>query len=169
MDNTLDSLHLLAEVTTSFVAFAVIVASIRVTFGAKLEPFQKLLVHFFTESGMLTVTFALLAIVLYDFWPDELRVATITTWYAFLMIAAYLPWYIRRRRVINAPTPLISLVNIIFWITWVIVLGLTLTELFWLPSLAIISALTFWGLFSATIIFISFLGNFLGVAHEDDA
>ena len=166
MDNTLDSLYLLAEVTTAFVAFAVIVASIRVTFGAKLEPFQKLLVHFFSESGMLTVTFALTAIVLYNFLPDEVRVARITTWYAFLMIAGYLVWYIRRRKQINAPTPLLSLLNIILWISWVIILGLTLTELFWLPSLAIIAALTFWGLFSATIIFISFLGDFLDVTNE---
>ena len=167
MANPLSALIVLAEVLVAFVAFAVIVASIRVTFGQKLTPFQLLLVHFFTESGMLAMSFPLLAIVLYQFWPDELRVATITTWYSFLMILAYLAYYLRRRIKIKAPTPILSLLNIVVWVVWVTILGITLTEKFWLPSLALIAALTFWGLISAAVIFISFLSEFLGGDHSN--
>ncbi|RZW13083.1 MAG: hypothetical protein EX260_11705 [Desulfobulbaceae bacterium] len=158
---------MLAEVLTAFVAFAVIVASVRVTLGDSLTPFEMLLVHFFTESGMLAASFPLLAIVLYQFWPDELKVATITTWYAFLLIMAYLVYYIRRRKKINAPTPLLSMLNIILWCVWVVILGVTLTQAYWLPSLALISALTLWGLFSAAMIFISFLSSFLSTKKPD--
>jgi len=168
MDNPLDALIVLAEVLAAFVAFAVIVASVRVTFGDKLTPFQLLLVHFFTESGMLAMSFPLLAIVLYQFWPDELRVATITTWYSFLMILAYWITYLRRRIRIKAPTPVLSLVNMILWVAWVVILGITLTEIYWLPSLALIAALTLWGLVSAAIIFVSFLSEFLGGNSTND-
>jgi hypothetical protein len=168
MGSSLDALALLAEITAAFVAFAVIVASIRVTFGTKLEPFQLLLVHFFTESGMLTVTFPLVAIVLYQFFPDESVVATLTNWYAFLMIFAYLLFYLRRRRKVSSSVPFLSMLNIILWVIWVIVLGIALTNYFWQPSLALISALTFWGLFSATVIFISFLSTFLTVDDSDN-
>ncbi len=161
MPNPLSALIVLAEILVAFVAFAVIVASIRVTYGQKLTAFQLLLVHFFTESGLLAMSFPLLAIVLYQFWPDELRVATITTWYALLMILVYLAYYLRRRIKIKASTPMLSLLNIILWIVWVAILGLTLTEIYWLPSLALIAALTFWGLVSAAVIFISFLTAFL--------
>ena len=168
MVNPLSALIVLAEVLVAFVAFAVIVASIRVTFGQKLTPFQLLLVHFFTESGLLAMSFPLLAIVLYQFWPDEMRVATITTWYSFLMILAYLVYYLRRRRRIKAPTPILSLLNIVLWIVWVAVLGITLTEIYWQPSLALVAALTFWGLISAAIIFISFLSAFLQANTSND-
>jgi len=169
MDNPLDALIVLAEVLAAFVAFAVIVASLRVTFGEKLTPFQSLLVHFFTESGMLATSFALLAIVLYQFWPDELRVATITTWYAFVMILVYWVSYLRRRRKINAPTPLLSLLNIILWVVWIAILGVTLTKIYWLPSLALVAALTLWGLFSAAMIFISFLSSFINANSSESS
>lgn len=48
MESSLGTLSLLAEILTAFVAFAAIVASLRVNFGAALAPFQKLLVQFFT-------------------------------------------------------------------------------------------------------------------------
>jgi len=168
MDNPLDALIVLAEVLAAFVAFAVIVASVRVTFGDKLTPFQLLLVHFFTESGMLAMSFPLLAIVLYQFWPDELRVATITTWYSFIMILTYWVAYLRRRIRIKAPTPFLSLVNMILWVAWVVILGITLLEVYWLPSLALIAALTLWGLVSAAIIFVSFLSEFLGENNDNE-
>ena len=60
LERELATLTILAEVTIAFVAFSAIVASLRVTLGKKLTKFQNLLVHFFTESGMLAVSAALL-------------------------------------------------------------------------------------------------------------
>jgi len=118
---------------------------------------------------MLATSFALLAIVLYQFWPDELRVATITTWYAFVMILVHWVSYLRRRRKIIAPTPLLSLLNIILWVVWIAILGVTLTKMYWLPSLALVAALMLWGLFSAAIIFISFLSSFVNANSSESS
>ena len=169
MNDTLDVLLTLAEITVVFVAFAVIVAAIRITFGEKLARYQILLVHFFTEGGMLVASFALVTVVLYQFFPDELHAATIATWYCLLTIAAYLLTYLYRRGEIKAPTPLLSVLNIAVWFIWVIVLALTLSELFWLPSFAIIAGLTLWGLASTTIIFISFLNAILDIGNASGA
>ena len=60
MEENFNTLTLLAEVTTAFVAFSAIAGSLRVTLGEKLTEFQNLLIHLFTESGMLVVSIALL-------------------------------------------------------------------------------------------------------------
>ena len=68
MEHEFNTLTILAEITIAFVTFSAIVASLRVTLGKMLTPFQSLLVHFFTESGMLNVSVALLPLVLWGFW-----------------------------------------------------------------------------------------------------
>jgi len=156
------TLNILAEVTTAFVAFAVIVASIRLTIGQELTPFQKLLVHFFTESGLLAVSICLLPGVLWRVWPDESIVATWTTWYTLTMGFTYMCFYLRHRMRIKAPTPLASALVVLGWFIWFSVLGITLTGIFWQPSLAIITLICFWGLCSSTLIFVSFLSSFIG-------
>ena len=161
MEYDTSAIILLAEISIAFVAFAVIVASIRVSYGAKLEPFDLLLVHFFTESGMLATSIAVFPLVLLQFFSDELLVATVATWYSFLMLVIYLFYYLRRRLRIEAPTPILSLTNILVWLSWVVILGVTLTEQFWMPSLAIITAMVSWGICSGALIFMSFLSKFL--------
>jgi len=81
MEQNLDTLTVLAEVTIAFVAFAAIVATLKRTFGENLSPFQELLIHFFTETGMMGVSVALLPLVLAGFWQDELPVARYTILY----------------------------------------------------------------------------------------
>ena len=81
--------------------------------GTALAPFQLLLVHFFTESGMIVVTACLFLIILGEFLDDEALVANASTWYPLLALTLYLLTYLRRRRAINASTPLLSLMDII--------------------------------------------------------
>jgi hypothetical protein len=161
MEYDTSTLILLAEVSTAFVAFAVIVSSIRVSLGHELSQFNLLLVHFFTESGMLATSIALVPLVLLEFQLDQLLVATLTTWFAFFMLIIYLSYYLRRRIRINVPTPLLSVINIIVWAGWVVVLGMTLSNIYWGPSLAIVAAMVFWGICSGALIFMSFLSDFL--------
>ncbi len=104
MEQNLDTLTVLAEVTIAFVAFAAIVATLKRTFGENLSPFQKLLIHFFTETGMMGVSVALLPLVLAGFWQDELPVARYTILCTLAVSFAYLISYIRRRTKIQAPT-----------------------------------------------------------------
>lgn len=167
MERELATLTILAEVTIAFVAFSAIVASLRVTLGKKLTDFQNLLVHFFTESGMLAVSVALLPLVLSGFWQDERIVARYTIVYTLVATATYLSFYIRRRLKIGAPTPLTSLVVMIGYGVWMTVLAVTLSEIFWQPSLAIVAAVCLWALCSSAVVFVSFLGTF--VDREGDA
>jgi hypothetical protein len=110
---------------------------------------------------MLATSIALVPLVLLEFQLDELLTAKIATWFAFLMLIVYLAYYLRRRMRIKAPTPILSIVNIFVWVCWVGVLGVTLSNVFWEPSLAIISAMVFWGICSGALIFMSFLSDFM--------
>jgi hypothetical protein len=67
MEHSFNTLSLLAEILMAFVAFSAIVASLRVSFEAALTDFQKLLVQFFTVSGMLGVTILILPLVVAQF------------------------------------------------------------------------------------------------------
>lgn len=167
LERELATLTILAEVTIAFVAFSAIVASLRVTLGKKLTKFQNLLVHFFTESGMLAVSVALLPLVLSGFLQDELIVARYTIVYTIVATATYLSYYIRRRLRIGAPTPLPSLIVMIGYGIWMAVMAVTLTEIFWQPSLAIVAAVCLWALCSGAVVFVSFLATF--VDREDEA
>ncbi len=161
LERELATLTILAEVTVAFVAFSAIVASLRVTLGKKLTDFQNLLVHFFTESEMLGLSLALLPLVLSGFWQEELIVARYTLLYTIVSTTTYLIYYVRRRLKIGAPTPLPSLVVMIGYGIWIAVLAVTLTEIFWQPSLAIIAAFCLWALCSGAVIFVSFLATFV--------
>ena len=161
MEHDFSTLSILAEVTIAFVAFSAIVASLRVTLGKKLTPFQNLLVHFFTESGMLNVSVALLPLVLRSFWQDELTVSRYTIFYILVTTGPYLIFYIRRRLKIKAPTPWPSMLVMIGYGIWLPVLAISLTEIFWQPSLAIVAAICLWSLCSGAVIFTSFLATFV--------
>ena len=161
MEQDFNTLTILAEINIGFVAFAAIVASLRVTFGKKLTPFQSLLVHFFTETGLLNISIALLPLVLWGFWPDEMIIAFYATLYVFLSATIYMGFYIRRRIRIKAPTPLPSLLVMIGYGIWLTFFAATLTGIFGQPSLAPIAAFCFWGLISGAVIFVSFLATFV--------
>jgi len=162
MEHDFSTLTILAEVTMGFVAFTAIVASLRVTLGGKISSFQKLLINFFTVSGLFLISIALLPLVLWGFWQDEPTVAWYTTLYAFITTAIYLVLYVRKRIRIKAPTPFPSLVVMIGYAIWITVLALALTGIFWAPSLAIIAAYCLWGLVSGAVIFVTFLASFVG-------
>jgi len=162
------TLNILAEVTTAFVAFAVIVASIRLSIGGELTPFQKLLVHYFTESGLLAVSICLFPGVLWRVWPDESIVAAWTTWYTLITSATYTAFYLRRRTRLKVQMPLTSAFVFLGWFIWFAVLGMTLTGIFWQPSLAMITLVCFWALCTSALIFVSFLSSFIGYQSSLD-
>ena len=166
MATSLDTLTVLAEVTNAFVAFAAIIATLRRSFGEKLSPFQLLLIHFFTETGMLAVSIELMPLVLAGFWQDELPVARYTILYTLAASFAYLISYIRRRTKIKAPTTLPSLVVMIGYGVWLPVLAMAGAGIVLQPSLAIVVAYCYWALLSGAIIFVTFLGSFV---HDEDA
>ena len=161
MEHEFNTLMILAEVTTAFVAFSAIVASLNLTLGKKLTPHQKLLVHFFTESGMFTVSTCLLPLVLWAFWQDEVVVARYTMIYVVVGAGTYLAWYLRQRMKIDAPTPLITVLTGIGYGVVLCVYAGALTGILWQPSLAMIAAGCLWGLCSGALIFSYFLSSFV--------
>lgn len=170
MNYDFSSLIVISEVNAAFLAFAVIVASIRVTSGEKLDAFQLLLVEFFAWTGMIAITIGLLPTVLWHFWPDEHKVASIVSWYSLAMLMGYLPYYLRRRARTKATFSLMTAFTILGWFIWLLVLLMISLGYVWQPTLGIISAYTLWCLFSSMMIFYSFLASFLGVKRviEED-
>lgn len=161
MEYDFSTLSILAEVSIAFVALSAIVSSIRVTFGENLSSFQRLLVQFFTVTGLFAVTNNLLPMVLWQFWQNELVVATYCCWYMLTVIFGYLCFYVRQRIQIKAPTPLPSLFVMIGYGICIAVLVLSVADIYWEPSLAIITALSFWALCSTAVIFVYFLSTFI--------
>ena len=125
MENSVETLSILAEVTIAFVAFSTIVASIKLSIGGSLSPYQKLLIHYFTESSMLSLSIALLTLVLLDFFPGrEEFVAGIACAYSFITTGIYLVWYLHRRSKVDAPASVITFTIIIGYILLIVLLGI---------------------------------------------
>jgi len=163
-ESQLETLSILAEVTIAFVAFSTIVASIKLSIGGALSNYQKLLIHYFTESSMLSLSIALITMVLLDFFPDrEAYVATIACTYTFISTGAYLVYYLNRRIKINAPTLLISKLVIGDYILMIFLLGVTVTGIFWQPSITIMAAVCLWSFLGSALIFSTFLSNFIDI------
>jgi hypothetical protein len=161
MDTELSTLTVLAEVTIAFVAFAAIIATLKLALGGQLSPFQRLLVHFFSETGLIAVSIELLPLVLVGFWQDEITVARFTIVYALLFSFAYLISYIRRRIKIKAPTPLPSLLVMIGYGIWLPVLAMAGAGIGLQPSLEIVVAFCYWAVLSGAVIFVNFLASFV--------
>lgn len=161
MYREIDILILLVQIIVAFVAFSSIVASVKMTIGKEVTPHRRLLVHFFTESGMLAASVCLLPLVLTGFLEDLALVTRITSAYTLISVALYLTWYLKRRFRIKAPTPLGSTVTIIGWVLWLPALIITVTGEIWEPHLGIIVALGFWSITGSTLVFVTFLATFV--------
>ncbi len=161
MEPNFESLIVIAEIGIAYVAFSTIVAALQPIRGKPFTHYQVLLVHFYVESGSLNVGLALLPLVLWNFFPDELLVWRLSNATMLVTFSLYLATYVVRRRRVRAPTPVPSLLVMAGYGSLVIVLIVTLTEIFWLPSLGIYSASLYWGLIGSSLIFIYFFGSFI--------
>ena len=70
-------------------------------------------------------------------------------------------FYLRRRARLGGPAPLTSVFVVLGWFILFPVLGITLTGIFWQPSLAMITFICFWGLCTTALIFVTFLSSFI--------
>ena len=130
MESDIDALSILAEVTIAFVAFVTIVASIKLSLGDALTAHQRLVIHYFTESNMISISILLLTIVLIRWLPGRtVLVSTISCVYAFVATALYLAWYMKRRIAIGAPRPIVSMLVIFGYFVMIVLLGITISGL----------------------------------------
>jgi len=168
METGLQTLSVLAGVSIAFVTFATVIASIKRTFGERLGSLERLLVRWFTEVGMLTVSIELLPLVLEGFSKDEALVAQYSILYALLVTLGYLVYYVRERIRIRAPTPLASLLVMVGCAIWIIVLAMAGTGVILKPTLAVVAAYSFWLLLVAFIVFVTFLETFVFEKDQDN-
>ena len=161
MEPNFDSLIVIAEIGIAYVAFSTIVAALQPIRGKPFTHFQVLLVHFYVESGSLNVGLALLPLVLWNFLHDELLVWRLSNAAMLLVFSIYLSTYVVRRKRVHAPTPLPRLLVMVGYGSLAILLIVTLTEIFWLPSLGLYTASLLWGLIGSSLIFIYFFGSFI--------
>ena len=161
MEPGFNSLIVFAEIGIAYVAFSTIVAALQPIRGKPFTRFQVLLVHFYIESGTLNVGFALLPIVLWNFFHDELIVWRVSTATLMVCTAIYLVTYAVRRRRVRGPISLPSIIVMTGYGVFIALMFVTLTEIFWPPSLAIYLSYLLWGLSSSAMIFIYFFGSFI--------
>jgi len=161
METSLNTLSLFAEILMAFVAFSAIVASLRVSFGAALTDFQKLLVQFFTVSGMLGVSVLILPLVISEFSDNEKTVAQYSIIYTLACTGIYLVVYLRQRFRIGSPTPLLSALVMIGYFTWLPILLLIAIGVVFEATLGVLAAYGFWVLVSSPAIFVLFLYEFI--------
>ena len=161
MEPNVGALPIIAEVGIGFVGFSTIVAVLQQSFGKAFSAFQILLVHFYIETGLLNVAMAILPVALFSYFDSELLVWRVSILTTLLITSVYAPIYVRRRMKVHAPNPIISWIVIIGYGGSNVLLILTLTEVFWQPSLAVITAYLFWAFCSSAVIFVYFLSSFL--------
>ena len=166
MEFSFNTLSLLAEVLIAFVAFAAIVSSLRVSFGEALTDFQKLLVQFFTVSGLIGTSIVLMPFVLAEFWGDEQTIARLTIIYILATSGIYLFWYLWNRIRIGAPTPIVSAFVIVGYFLWLPILVSMALGLMFTPLLGVVVAYGFWVLMSSVAIFVYILYEFI---HPGDS
>ena len=167
MQSNLDFLVLYAEISMAFVAFATIVATLRQAFGGRLTPLQYLVFRFFVEIGFLLLLVAIVPIALSTIVTSELQVWRISTYTILILVGFYLPFNINRRRKIEAPVPVVSALVMVGYGISIIVMLVTATEWFWLPSVATTTYFLIWGLLSNIAIFVYFLGTFVAIDDAD--
>ncbi len=161
MEPNVGALPIIAEVGIGFVGFSTIVAVLQQSFGRPFTPFQILLVHFYIETGFLNVLLAILPVALFSLFDSEVLVWQVSIFVTLFLTCLYLPIYVRRRRKAHAPNPFISWSVIIGYGFSTILLILTLTEVFWQPSVAVVTTYLLWAFSSSAVIFVYFLSSFL--------
>ncbi len=161
MEPNVGALPIIAEVGIGFVGFSTIVAVLKQSFGRPFSAFQILLVHFYIETGLLNVSMAIFPVALFSFFDSEPLVWRVSILTTLIITSVYAPLYVRRRRKAHAPNLVISWFVIIGYGASNILLIVTLTEVFWQPSLAVMTAYLFWAFCSSAIIFVYFLSSFL--------
>jgi hypothetical protein len=97
---------------------------------------------------------------------DEPLAWRATCFLIFTGILFFLPFHIRRRIRLGVPLPLISRITAIGYITFIIILLLALMEIWWKPSLALISAIFIYGMVTNTLIFMQVLVSFVEVREK---
>jgi hypothetical protein len=148
----------------AFIAFSTIVATLRQSFGGHLSPLQNLLFRFYVEVGFLQLLLAFIPIALLEYWPDEQQVWMFSTYSILVMAGLYMPFYLTRRRNIDANVPLVSKVVMVGYAIAVVAMIMTATKLFWKPSIATTIYFLLWALASNIAVFLYFLSTFVEVA-----
>lgn len=161
MESSFNTLSLFAELLVAFVAFAAIVASLRISFGETLTNFQKLLVQFFTVSGLLGVSVMIFPLVLAEFWSDEQTIAKYGIQYTIICSGTYLVTYLRQRSKVQAAVPIVSRIVITGYLIWLPILVLSGSGIVFETTLGIVVAYGFWALVSSVAIFVYFLYEFI--------
>jgi hypothetical protein len=160
METNTSFLELYAGLVMAFIAFATIVATLRQTAGGGVTPPQNLLVHFYMESGFLHLVVAIAALALLTVLPHDL-VWRIINYATLASIVCYMPYYLTRRRKINAPVPLVTVLVILGYVAMAILTIVVATELIWVPSLATVTIFMVWALIADIIVFVYYLSTFV--------
>ena len=163
----MEFLTLYAEVCLGWVAFTAIVATLRQALGGHFTPLQYVMFRYFVESSLLFFMITLVSIGLHETLREESDAYRITVIIMLISIAVYLPFHIRRRIKLGVSLPPVSLVTIIGYTVLMVLLMLSLFDMWIKPTLGIIAATMIYSLGANTLIFVQFLGSFVEVKDAE--
>ena len=72
-----------------------------------------------------------------------------------------MPYYLNRRRKIDAPVPLVTVLVILGYLAMAILTIVVATERIWAPSLATVTIFMVWALIADIIVFVYYLSTFV--------
>jgi hypothetical protein len=163
---SIEFLTIYAEICLGTVAFMAIVATLRQTTGGSLSAYQYLITRYFVDVGLIHLVVALSGIALISFYGDETAAWRIMAWLIIAINGFYVPYYIAKRRRINAPWSLTPITMTAGAVATYINIVLSLAGVTEISIPSAVATLLTWALVSMVGIFLVFLGTFMKVEGD---
>ena len=140
-----------------------IVATLKQTFGESLTAYQYLITRYFVDVGLLQFALALIGIGLLSFYGDDAAAWRIMGWLIIILMGVYIPYYISKRRRINAPWSVTPIVTTLSAIGFYMNMLWSLLGFSSVPVPSAVTAFLICALISMVSIFLVFLGTFMKI------
>jgi hypothetical protein len=138
-----------------------IVATLQQTSGKPLNAYQYLITRYIIDVGLIQIVVSLLGIGLLSFYGDEAASWRIMAWVIIVSIGFYLPYYIRKRRIINAPWSVTPTAMTLGAVVAYCNIALSLLDVTAISVTASVVIFLIWAFLSMVTIFLVFLGSFM--------
>lgn len=163
MMGAMDFFIVYSEVCMAWCAFAGIVATLRTATGGNFTPEQWLMFRFFTECSIVLLMISMISIALLQADFGEEVVWRSVSIYTALTITFYMPFHLRRRMRLVATIHPFSRGVAVGYAILLLVMLVSLTEVWWEPSSIQVAVLLLYGLATNSVIFFIFLSSYVEV------
>jgi hypothetical protein len=169
MSTGFEFLTIYSEICLGTTAFFAIVATLRQTLGESLTEYQYLITRFFIDTGLQLILVSIIGLAIFS---TDLDGGIAWHAMAYMIIVAngfYTPYYLTKRRKVDAPSNIIALlVSALIVLTW-INLVMAVFELSQI-SVQIAVMLSMVTIFACMIaVFLIFIGSFMKIGEVESS